>query len=583
MPERLAGATSGTFKAAAVQVLQDAGEPLHYRAITDQAVARGLLASTGQTPDQTMASQLYTDFRSRGDASPFVQVRRGVFGLRKRDEPIPAAPRGARPETAPVARPALPSRIVPFVTDPVERLCAELEAAERDSANPLRFEDALTRAFTLLGFDAQHLGGSGETDILLVAYLGPDGYRAVIDAKSSRAGRISDAAINWLALDTHRKHQQAAHAAVVAPAFGGGNLTKWADEYQVALLTTATITEALRLHRQTPFTLHDLRSLLSTAGQAPIVLENLSRQHQATLKQWHLLTEILRRVDDYHHAWPEGMTIHAQNVYFMLVGTRRPEEAPSVVEVQDALTFLASRAVSVLRPIEGSDGYRLAMAYPTALRRLEALVGTVAHQQEPERNDQPDSAPPSTSPAPVPVRRRTRGRAEERQPLEEIGKSSRDEAAVQGAAVAAKEAALERLRAVGHHAEPIADASGCVRLGGAVCYLRYSRLLNKGGKPNHWYGLYRSVLERAAEHGPVFLVLVLRSADQLLLVPIEAIRDMLDASPLGRRQQWQLEVLGQPGTDSLQPYMPRKLFRDASGWYEAFSLLAAPPPARKRP
>jgi hypothetical protein len=582
MPERQGSATSGTFKGAAAQVLLDAGEPLHYRAITDQAVARGLLASTGQTPDQTMASQLYTDIRSRGDASLFVQVRRGVFGLRKRDEPVAASAGGARPVTPAVARPAPPSRIVPFVTDPVERLCAELEEAERDSSNPARFEDALTRAFTLLGFDAQHLGGSGETDILLVAYLGPDGYRAVIDAKSSRAGRISDAAINWLALDTHRKHQQAAHSAVVAPAFGGGNLTKWADEYQVALLTTATVTEALRLHRQTPFTLYDLRSLLSTAGQAPIVLENLRRQHQATLKQWRLLTEILRRVDDYHHAWPEGMTIHAQNVYFMLVGTRRPEEAPSVAEVQDALTFLASRAVSVLRPIEGSDGFRLAMAYPTALRRLEALVGSVARQEEPERDDQSEALRLTTPPEPVPVRRQARGRAGEGQGRVAIGKSNRDEAAVQAAAVAAKEAALERLRAVGHHVEPIADASGCVRVGGAVCYLRYSRLLNKGGKPNHWYGLYRSVLERAAAHGPVFLVLVLGSADRLLIVPVEAIHDMLDASPLGRRQQWQLEVLGHPGTNSLQLYMPLKQFRDASGWYEAFSLFAAPPPARKR-
>jgi hypothetical protein len=147
---------------------------------------------------------------------------------------------------------------------------------------------------------------------------------------------------------------------------------------------------------------------------------------------------------------------------------------------------------------------------------------------------------------------------------------------VQAAAVAAKEATVERLRALGTSVAPLADAPGCVMVGGAVCYLRYSRLLDKAGTPSHWYGLYRSVLERAAAHGPVFLVLVLGSADHALVVPVDAIRDMLNASPLNSRGQWYVEVLGNPGADDLRLYLPRKQFRNAKGWYDALALLAVP-------
>jgi hypothetical protein len=79
-----------TFKSAALRGLQDAGEPLHYRAIAERAAARGLLTGSGRTPEQPMAAQLRADVSGRGDASPFVPVRRWVFGLRGRDRPLPA-------------------------------------------------------------------------------------------------------------------------------------------------------------------------------------------------------------------------------------------------------------------------------------------------------------------------------------------------------------------------------------------------------------------------------------------------------------------------------------------------------------
>lgn len=47
-----------------------------------------------------------------------------------------------------------------------EDLLTELKLASRDSANPTRLEKACGKAFAELGFDAQWLGGSGETDVI---------------------------------------------------------------------------------------------------------------------------------------------------------------------------------------------------------------------------------------------------------------------------------------------------------------------------------------------------------------------------------------------------------------------------------
>lgn len=48
-----------TFLEAAEEVLRTAKRPLSAREITEMAVSRGLLMSTGKTPEATMSARLY--------------------------------------------------------------------------------------------------------------------------------------------------------------------------------------------------------------------------------------------------------------------------------------------------------------------------------------------------------------------------------------------------------------------------------------------------------------------------------------------------------------------------------------------
>ena len=68
-----------TYLDAAYTILQAAGQPLRYEEITQRALAQKLISPQGLTPDETMASRLYTD--TLQENSRFIRAGKGVFGL----------------------------------------------------------------------------------------------------------------------------------------------------------------------------------------------------------------------------------------------------------------------------------------------------------------------------------------------------------------------------------------------------------------------------------------------------------------------------------------------------------------------
>ncbi|MBK6708880.1 MAG: restriction endonuclease [Chloroflexi bacterium] len=67
------------FLDAAYQVLKEAGEPLHYTAIAQQALDAGLITPKGATPHATMGSRLYVD--TKKEDSLFQRTGKGFFAL----------------------------------------------------------------------------------------------------------------------------------------------------------------------------------------------------------------------------------------------------------------------------------------------------------------------------------------------------------------------------------------------------------------------------------------------------------------------------------------------------------------------
>ena len=82
------------------------------------------------------------------------------------------------------------------------------------------FEKALHDIFEEMGFAAEHDGQSGQKDILVVATVGPESYRFIVEAKGSK-NEVDNEAANVGAAANHRDQVGADHAVVVARKFTG--------------------------------------------------------------------------------------------------------------------------------------------------------------------------------------------------------------------------------------------------------------------------------------------------------------------------------------------------------------------------
>lgn len=72
---------------AAAQALRDAGEPLHYREIAKRTLRDGMWKTSAKVPDSAMRHALNRNIEKYGGKSLVIKIRRGVFGLRGRDDP----------------------------------------------------------------------------------------------------------------------------------------------------------------------------------------------------------------------------------------------------------------------------------------------------------------------------------------------------------------------------------------------------------------------------------------------------------------------------------------------------------------
>lgn len=66
-------------------VLRHAGEPLHYREITERLLRSGTWETSGRTPEATVNSRIVVDINGLGSQSTFVRTVPGVYGLREWD------------------------------------------------------------------------------------------------------------------------------------------------------------------------------------------------------------------------------------------------------------------------------------------------------------------------------------------------------------------------------------------------------------------------------------------------------------------------------------------------------------------
>jgi hypothetical protein len=145
-----------TFYEAAVEVLREAGRPLHYKKITENAIRRSLLSHVGKTPEETMHARLQQEVKKPNGMALIEQARPGVFALKAGADPAdaketlsfrqpPAEPAPA-PVAAQTAAPEAPATAAPEAPATVEEPAAEAAEVVADKPAKGRKKSAKTLA-----------------------------------------------------------------------------------------------------------------------------------------------------------------------------------------------------------------------------------------------------------------------------------------------------------------------------------------------------------------------------------------------------------------------------------------------------
>ena len=100
-----------TFAEAALVILRQAAEPLHFREITERALEQDLVEVSGSTPWHSMNGALRRWIRSEGASTPIVFLGDGYFALRAWGLPVPDEGRALETETEDAADTGIPGEV----------------------------------------------------------------------------------------------------------------------------------------------------------------------------------------------------------------------------------------------------------------------------------------------------------------------------------------------------------------------------------------------------------------------------------------------------------------------------------------
>lgn len=244
-------------------------------------------------------------------------------------------------------------------------LMSSFRRAATNTADSTEFERLTAEVFRSLGFVAEHLGGSGNTDVLVIAPLGPgDGYRVTIDCKTTSHEAVSDAQIDWITLQEHRTQHQAEFSAVIGPAFRASRVEQRARAARVVLLDVDGIAGLCAQHAEVPLGLDVYRRIFDPSETAALeAVASIAEEE----RRWLTLTaEVIRVINELQSS--EGPLV-ARDVYWNV--SRDLDATVSVGDIELTIAALASPAIGLLR--EAGGGFISLGSLASSLQRLRRL------------------------------------------------------------------------------------------------------------------------------------------------------------------------------------------------------------------
>jgi len=255
-------------------------------------------------------------------------------------------------------------------------VCHILRSTQRDSKNPRLFEEALAKAFQFLGLNARRVGGSNMPDVVVKV----SAETGLAEAKTTASGSISEAYVNFAALDRYRKKWKAKHLIIVGPVFSKGNLPETAEKKKMSLVTTEAVCRAVANHSVLPYNCREIFRILFASGKPVVTAKDITYSLEGG-RRMERRGEIIRRLLS-EECKPRKGSFTAAEMYegwAEWAGLTYSKD-----EIEAALKFLSSPPLSVLTETDGRYSYTIT---PTEAKKkfrvlFEALGDISASEEE---------------------------------------------------------------------------------------------------------------------------------------------------------------------------------------------------------
>ncbi len=223
-----------------------------------------------------------------------------------------------------------------------------LRTASRDpmvagKASGLAFEEAIADVFRYMGYDAKHIGGSGDTDVV-VRWKDEEGkiITAIVDGKSKTNGSVVHSDISDVALETHKEKNNADFVAIVGPGFSGDTIKNHARKKGFALVTDVELIDIAKSSKELGLSLTDIAYLF----KVPNGLSQLDELIAARKRELDIITLV---VATFVKEQSTMDSLSARDLYFLL---RNTNLSPSLEELLNTFDILSKGEIGILSSVK---------------------------------------------------------------------------------------------------------------------------------------------------------------------------------------------------------------------------------------
>jgi len=244
----------------------------------------------------------------------------------------------------------------------VEKIKTNLISNSIKSDKPSLFEEAIASCFKFLGFECQHIGGAGNTDVLINTP-----YRVIIEAKSTTRGSIGK--IYFTRLKQHKEKHNADFIAVICNDFEP-SVIRDAEIENSVLIQTKILCEILDLNQEYPLSPLDLKYIFQLKGLLKWEdLQNLRNRFVTLNEKIKSLSMIIQSIDNQKRNLDEIFGRYQMKCTELNVSTF------DKIQFRAFINFLAMPFMGVI--INENSLYYREVSEDVAMKRLNKIGGSI--------------------------------------------------------------------------------------------------------------------------------------------------------------------------------------------------------------